>query len=363
MGNKKGVIFVTGVSGRIGRAVVDRFGNDYRIIGFDTHQVDHTKDVEHIYMDVSNPAIVHETLEKARKLAGNDITCMIHLAAYYSFSGKPSSLYEKVTVQGTKSILDELQNFNCRQFLFASTLLVHKPCELGQKIDEDWQIGPRWAYPKSKVRTEWIIHNHRGDIQTTILRIAGCYDDMCHSVPISHDIQRIYETELDSHLFPGNPDHGNPFLHMDDLMDAFELAINKQQQLPQETTLIVAEDKTIGYADLQNQISELVRNKPFETFRIPKLVAKVGAWFQDNTPFFKDTFIRPWMVDVADDHYDVDISRAKKVLGWTPRHFIGTSLPVIVANLKKDPVNWYKENDLEMSEKIKQKIAGAAGVK
>jgi nucleoside-diphosphate-sugar epimerase len=356
--NKKGVILVTGVSGRIGRAVVHRFGEDYRIIGFDTHQVSHTKDMEHLFMDVSNQASVHNGFQEARKLAGDNIVCMIHLAAYYSFSGKASDLYEKVTVQGTKFILDELQSFNCQQFMFASTILVHKPCTLGQKINEDWPLGPRWAYPKSKVRTENIIHNHRGDIQTTILRIAGCYDDMCHSVPISHDIQRIYETELDSHLFPGNPLHGNPFLHMEDLMDAFENAVNKRKQLPEETTLIVSEDKTIGYADLQNQISELIRNKPFKTYRIPKLVAKVGAWCQDRIPFYKDTFIQPWMIDVADDHYDVDISLARKVLGWSPKHFIGKTLPLIIENLKKDPINWYKENDLEIPEKIREKVRG-----
>lgn len=354
--NKKGVILVTGVSGRIGKAVVHRFGDDYRIIGFDTHKVEHVKDMEHICMDVSKEDEVQKALQQARDLAGNDILCMIHLAAYYSFSGQPSKLYEKITVQGTKFILDELQTFNCKQFMFASTILVHEPCELGEKIDEDWPMGPRWAYPKSKVRTEGIIHNHRGDIQTTILRIAGCYDDMCHSIPISHDIQRIYESELDSHLFPGNIDHGNPFLHMDDLMDAFELAIIKQNHLPQETTLLISEDKTIGYADLQNEISELIRNKPFKTYRIPKLVAKVGAWFEDHTPFFKDTFIQPWMIDVADDHYAVDASRAKKVLGWTAKHFLGTTLPVIIENLKKDPVTWYAENGLKMPEKIRESL-------
>lgn len=358
-GNKKGVILVTGVSGRIGRAVVHRFGDDYRIIGFDNHQVDHTKDVEHIHMDVSSDVSVHTALQEAKERAGSDIVSMIHLAAYYSFSGKPSPLYESVTVQGTRRILDELQKFNCQQFLFASTILVFAPCELGQKLNEDSPLGPRWAYPKSKVRTENIIHNHRGNIQTTILRIAGCYDDMCHSVPISHDIQRIYESELDSHLYPGIPSHGNPFLHMEDLMDAFELSINKRKQLPDETMLIIAEDQTLGYDDLQNRISELIRNKPFKTYRIPKLVAKVGAWFQDHTPFFGDKFIQPWMIDVADDHYAVDMSKAKRVLGYTTKHFIGTSLPVIIENLKKDPVKWYQENDLEIPKKFMERFQGA----
>ncbi len=33
-------------------------------------------------------------------------------------------------------------------------MLVHKPAELGQFINENWPLEPSWAYPESKVRTE-----------------------------------------------------------------------------------------------------------------------------------------------------------------------------------------------------------------
>lgn len=355
MNNKEGVILVTGASGRIGRAVIHRFGDRFRIIGFDTHKVEHIKDMEHIFMDVSSDESVHTALQQAKELAGDKIVCMLHLAAYYSFTGQDSPLYEKITVQGTKRILDELQHFDCDQFMFASTILVHKPCKVGETINEDSPMGPKWAYPKSKVRTETVIRNHTGKIQTTILRIAGCYDDMCHSIPISHDIQRIYEHELDGHFFPGDSKAGNPFLHMEDLMDAFELAINKRKQLDPEVVLLVAEDKTISYIDLQNQISQLINNKPYSLYPIPKWVAKIGAWVQDHTPMFKDQFIQPWMVDVADDNYAVDIARAKQVLGWTPKHFLGTSLPIMIQNLKENPLEWFKTNGLEVSNHLKEK--------
>jgi len=37
-----------------------------------------------------------------------------------------------------------------------------------------------------------------------LLRVAGVYDDYCHSLPLSHQIQRIYERALTSHVFPGH---------------------------------------------------------------------------------------------------------------------------------------------------------------
>ena len=37
-------------------------------------------------------------------------------------------------------------------------------------------------------------------------------------------------------------------------------------------------------------------------------------------------FIRPFLIDLASDHYALDISRARDLLGWEPRHFIGEEL-------------------------------------
>ncbi len=360
MDNKEGVLLVTGVSGRIGRAVVDRFGDRFRIIGFDVYKCEHTKDMEYIFADVGSEESIKTAFQQAKELAGDKIVSMLHLAAYYSFSEQSSPLYEKITVQGTKHILDALQQFQCEQFLFASTLLVFEPCKIGEKINEDSVVNARWAYPESKVRTEAIIRNHAKDIPTVILRIAGCYDDMCHSIPISQDIKRIYLHEFESYFYPGNVDAGNPFLHMDDLMDSFELAINRRKKLDPEELFIVAEDRTIGYRDLQNEISKLLYNKPHPTYSVPKFFAKAGVFVKNEIPLFGEQFIKPWMIDIADDHYAVDISKAKEILGWTPKHFIGTTLPVIIDNLKKDPVKWFETNQIEMSEEWKKKMKGQA---
>jgi len=62
---------------------------------------------------------------------------------------------------------------------------------------------------------------------------------------------------------------------------------------------------------------------------------------------FGDPFIKPWMIDRADDHYEYDISRAKKLLDWTPEHRIVDVLPVMIMHLKENPEKWYKENYLE----------------
>ena len=65
-------------------------------------------------------------------------------------------------------------------------------------------------------------------------------------------------------------------------------------------------------------------------------------------PLVEEPFIKPWMVDLADDHYQLDISRARKTLGWKPRHSLRDTLPKMVAALKRDPAAWYREHELPL---------------
>ena len=50
---------------------------------------------------------------------------------------------------------------------------------------------------------------------------------------------------------------------------------------------------------------------------------KAGAWVQDQIPGIEEPFIKPWMIDMADDQYTLDITRARDLLGWSPRRSLG----------------------------------------
>src|SRR5207237_6687033 len=114
----------------------------------------------------------------------------------------------------------------------SSEMLFHADCEQRQRINEDWPLEPKWDYPKSKIKTEELIKANHGDMPIVLLRIAGVYDDLCHSIPLAHQIQRIYERSLTSHLFPGDMSHGQSFVHLNDLVDVCWLLTERRSQLP-----------------------------------------------------------------------------------------------------------------------------------
>lgn len=344
---QQGIILVTGCSGRVGESVIKRFSDKYTIVGFDLVPPKETlPNMEFVKVDLTSDDSVKEGLKYVKERYGDRILSVIHLAAYYSFSGAHPELYQKLTVQGTRRLLEGVQNFKTEQFLFSSTQLIYAPCPVGERINENSPILPKWDYPRSKVETENLMRKLRGDIKIVIMRIAGCYDNECHSIPIANQIQRIYEKQLIAHLYSGNFTHGSPFIHLDDLADAILLTVEKRDQLPQELDLLIGEDKTMSYEEMQNLISELIYGTGIKTIEIPKWFAKIGAWILDRVPLYKSMFIQPWMIDIADDNYTLDVSLANETLGWKPRRFVGNTLPLMVQNLRKNPAYWYETNGL-----------------
>jgi len=93
--------------------------------------------------------------------------------------------------------------------------------------------------------------------------------------------------------------------------------VSRRHSLPSETAILIGEPTTPSYNQVQQRLAQLLHGEDsWRTEQIPKTVAKSGAWVEDKIPGIEEPFIKPWMIDLADDHYELDISRAKELLGW-----------------------------------------------
>jgi len=352
---KKETILVTGTSGRIGYAITKRLAEQqqsFNVIAFDLKAPSHPlPSVRWLHVDLSNEESTLHGLQAIRDLHGDRIASVIHLAAYYDFSGAPSPLYDKVTTGGTRRLLRLLQDFKVEQFIFSSTILVQAPSRHGIRINEDspLDIPPRWPYPKSKIETENVIRAEHGNIPIVILRIAGVYDDVCHSIPLALQIQRIYERELVAYFSPGDPSSGRqPYVHNDDLVDAILLAVARRKELSPEVILLIGETESLGYDELQRAFGQLIHGVEWNTRAIPPLLAKTGILVLRLLTLARSASIASWMIDVAQDNMELDITRARTMLGWKPQHSLRDTLPKMVSELKADPFTWYHENELKL---------------
>jgi nucleoside-diphosphate-sugar epimerase len=351
-----GTIVITGASGLIGTRLTRQLQGKYDLVGIDRDPPrDPQAAIDYIRTDLTDDESTRQAFESVRRRYGPELTSVFHLAAYYDFSGEPSPLYNELTVEGTRRVLQNLlaHDFQVQQIVFSSTLLVMQPDEQGRHISELSPTQAEWAYPESKLKAEQVLLDERGTIPVVILRIAGVYDEQCHSLPLSQQIARIYEQRLESYVFPGDKTHGQALVHLDDLAECFEQVVTRRDRLGPVDVFLIAEPDVMSYEQLQDRLGTLIHGRKWATLRIPKVVAEAGAWMQDKlSSDERKPFIKPWMVDLADDHYAATIMHAWTKLGWDPQRRLRDTLPAMIEFLKRDPQSFYEENGLPVPQEV-----------
>lgn len=140
-------VLVTGGSGFLGRHVVDellRAGHEVRIF-------DRAPNPAHPELCFDGDICEPQDCRKA--LIGMDV--IMHLAALYRDDVRPRSLYYKVNVDGTGTLLDAASAAGIERFIFASSFSVYGLDNVAG--GEDSQLAPVNDYGHSKLAAEKLV--------------------------------------------------------------------------------------------------------------------------------------------------------------------------------------------------------------
>ena len=88
-------------------------------------------------------------------------------------------------------------------------------------------------------------------------------------------------------IYSGSTAHGQSFMHLDDLLDAIALVIERRAKLPAEVPILLGEPEPIIYDELQHTFARLLLGKEMETLEVPGALtplAKAGAWVMEKLP-------------------------------------------------------------------------------
>ncbi len=343
----KNTVLITGAGGFIGTALIARLRKQYYIIGIDKviHK-DRDSCVLWYKVDISDKKHLNETFREIKEKVSGKIDYVFHLATYYDMLNKENEMYRKTNENGTRYLLDNLIDFDVKNFIFASSTTAMEPSIDGEKLSENSALTSTFYYGKSKIEGEKIILEKKGEIRTTILRLAGVYSNDCRLIPLANQIAFIWRKGFGYKILPGKGEGGISYVHIEDVLDAFEKTIFMFKEIPSGSIFIISEEDYIPACNLYNQIFCEIYGKKLNFIHLPKWLVCFFVYITNLIYYIlgRKFFFKPWMINLAGTKFRFDIDNAKRTLNWQPRFLLKEYMKVIIKNLKNDPKRWFEIN-------------------
>lgn len=323
-------VLVTGGAGFTGSHLVKRLlsrGHDVRV-------VDNQKGLFYEELDSLGAKITigsvtdKELMDQA--VAGCDV--VHHLAAAFRVVDDPNEVYWDVNVNGTRYLLESSLKHDVKKFVYCSTQGVHGDVK-DPPGNEESPIAPADYYQYTKYEGEKVAHEfiERG-LNVTILRPTAIYgpgDPGRWFLLFKHTANGRF-------LMFGNGKTTYHPVYIDNLVDAFELAVEKEEAVGQ--TYIIGDKEYYTLNEIVKIVGEVqgkeisIVHLPFWPLWISALLCEgICAPFNITPPLFRRRV--DWFRQVR----AFDVSKAMQELDYKSKVDLRTGLA--------RTAEWYKKND------------------
>jgi len=346
----KQTVLITGASGFIGTALIARLNKKYYIIGIDKilHK-DRDSNVLWFKADISEKKLLCDVFSEIKVKTSGGIDYVFHLAAYYDMTNKESWMYREANQNGTKYLLDNLIPFNVKNFIFTSSTVVFKPTMGDNRLNEDSDLSAFMHYGNSKIAGEKIISGYREKIKATIFRLSAVYSQDCRSIPLANQIAFIWKKCFGYRILPGKGEGGISYIHIEDVLDAFEKSMLMAKKIDSGSIMILSEEYFISNNELSKLIFREIYSKHLHLVHLPGWSVWLCIYVVNN--FYSLTgrryFFKPWMLKLTDKKYRFNIEKAKNTLKWQPKFQLDQYMAIIIKNMKNNTNKWFTTNNIK----------------
>jgi nucleoside-diphosphate-sugar epimerase len=326
---KKQRILVTGGTGFTGAHLVRRLlSKGHEVVVLDNKKGIVYDDLLNLGAEITIGSVTDKDL--VDDLVANCDT-IHHLAAAFREVNVPKSIYWDVNVNGTRYLLEAAKRHHVARFVYCSTCGVHGDIN-HPPAGEDAPITPADYYQYTKYEGEKVAQEFINDgMKISILRPAAIYGP--------EDPERwlmlFKRVSAGRFLMFGDGEATYHPLYIDNLIDAFELAAEKDEAIGQ--TYLIADEKYYQLNDLVKEIGSTldidvdIIHLPFTPLWVAAVITEViYKPLQKNPPLFRRR------VDWFRQNRAFDISKAKIELGYHPAVDLHTGIA--------RTAQWYREH-------------------
>ena len=348
-------IIVTGASGFVGRHVLEQLRDDHRIFGIARRSqrragVEEHPNITWLEADIAERAQLEAVFRTIGESGGADY--VIHLAAYYDFTGVDHPEYMRTNVTGLRNVLDLSAGLAIRRFIFASSLAACGFPPDGRALTESSLPDGDHIYARTKRMGEELVNEYQEAFPTVTVRLAALFSDWCEYPPLFVLLNSWFSKLWNADIIAGRGLTAIPYLHVNDVVTFLRRVMDSGPALTPGEVVIASGDGAVSHRELFGTATLAYDGKRRTPRYVAKPVCRAGIWGLDALGRItgQRPFERPWMADYIDREMRVDSSVTRRLLNWSPRPRLGLlrRVPFLVENLKTDPHEWIARNQAAM---------------
>ena len=344
-------MIITGATGFLGGQLVRQLRKEYRIVALgrrDPVEVGAPvgPGIEWFRVDIADFEPLRQVFERIRELGGARL--LLHMAAYYDFTGEDNPEYQRTNVLGTDNLIKLAAPLKLRRFIFASSAAACPFPEPGRVVTEATPPAAPVPYARSKQIGEELIVRYRDTIPSCIVRPTAIFSEWCEYEPLDAFLRTWCSRRWHARIIGGRGTSAIPYLHVRDLLSFFLRVVEKCDELEPAEVLMASPDGATCQIDLFRVATRCWFGDAREPLNLAPRFAAVGIrlreWLGRLTGFMP--FERSWMVDYIDRQLVVDASRTRRRIDWAPNPNLDVlaSLEEMVRNLRADHREWRRRN-------------------
>jgi dihydroflavonol-4-reductase len=301
---------------------------DYSFRVYDKHRSKYLpKSVETIIGDVCDLNNLSQVME------GCEV--VFHLATAPPSLKIPKREVYDIDVNGTQNVLMAAEENNVKRVIFTSSAShVYGPVDKTLcPIKEDCSLNPINEYGENKVIAEELckIASETSDLQTVVLRLSMILGPYNSDPILLENILPLLRNKRV--IIAGDGESKGQSIHINDVNTALlASAESPDKKLPEDIVFNISGNEVLTLNEFMD-LSKNVSGSTSKAMHLPLPLAKVMAniaWRLGKTKVHP-SYLRL----MAQDQY-FDISKAKHILGWEPKHAVEDAIKDTVEFLKKE---------------------------
>ena len=302
--------FVTGATGFVGGVLVRKLREQGHEVHASVRDPEKAKDLKALAVklfkgDVADKDSMREAMQEADGV--------FHVAGWYKIGVKDKRDAERVNIQGTRNVLELMQEFNISKGVYTSTCAVNSDTH-GKVVDESYHFTG--THLSEYDRTKAAAHQIAKDFIATGLPLVIVMPGLIYGPGDTSSLRESILSHLQGQLPIIPAEAGNCPAHVEDVAEGHILAMEKGRI--GESYIIAGDRSTLANAfQLAGQISG--KRPPMV---VPPQMLKIMSVFAK--PFDKilpPTYTSEGLRVIAGVTYMGDNSKARRELGYHPRPF------------------------------------------